>query len=47
MADKRPTPPPRPREGDDGRKAGGGWQKPVAPPRQENRPGGLPPKKSK
>jgi hypothetical protein len=48
MADKRPTPPQRPRpprEGDGIRKGGGGWQKPVKPPQQENRPGGLPPKK--
>lgn len=48
MTEKRPTPrPSQParRPGDEGRK-GGGWQKPVKPPTQQGRPGGLPPKKS-
>ena len=50
MADRRPAapvPPARPAPGgDDGRKGGGGWQKPVAPPSQDSRPSGLPEKKS-
>ena len=49
MADeRRRTSPPRPRSPgreDDVRKGGGGWQKPVKPPSQDSRPGGLPPKK--
>jgi hypothetical protein len=39
----RPTPTTRLPAETDIRK--GGWQKPVKPPTQESRPGGLPPKK--
>jgi hypothetical protein len=49
MAEKRPAPKPptpRPTTGDrQGIRKGGGWQKPVKPPTQQGRPGGLPPKK--
>jgi len=49
MAEKRPTPRPTPRPNPgssrDGFRGGGGWQKPVKPPTQQGRPGGLPPKK--
>lgn len=44
----RPDPekPPRPAKGEDGiRHGGGGWQKPVAPPTNDGRPPGMPPKK--
>lgn len=44
MSDDKTQPRP-PREGEDGRKSGG-WQKPVQPPRDNQRPGGIPPKKS-
>ena len=44
MADRRrPTPPARPDKGSKHQKGGGGWQKPVAPPKQE-KPDGLPKK---
>ena len=47
--EKRPASPPpsqrpAPRLGE-GQRKGGGWQKPVKPPQQQTRPGGLPPKK--
>lgn len=46
MSDKSPKPHPRPpKENTDVRKGGGGWQKPVKPPSQDNRPSGPPPKK--
>jgi hypothetical protein len=45
MAEKRPNPTPRPPKEGGIRKGGGGWQKPVKPPTQDNRPSGPPPKK--
>jgi len=47
---EKPTPrpsTPQPKPNRDGLRKGGGWQKPVKPPTQQGRPGGLPPKKSK
>jgi hypothetical protein len=47
MTEKRPAPKPTPRPapGRKGERKGGGWEKPVRPPTQQGRPGGLPPKR--